>query len=363
MVPTTVPTVTIHTHSWKAATCTASKTCTTCGATEGVAKGHQWEAATCAAPKTCAACGATEGTAKAHSWLPATCTYPKRCTGCPATEGKPTGHNWIDNVCTAPKTCSNCGKTEGEPKGHNWLEATCTHSKMCSNCGVTVGDSLDHNWTFKACEAYMVCTRCNSVGGQYVRHKWKDNVCEVCQQHYCGYYGHDFFYNRCYECSAFDEESTAQAKKILPAVITEGMSEYEKVKAIHDYIAGNTKYDRENLENDTIPDSSYSPLGVFVHGTAVCQGYAYAFELLCDLAGVDCVLVTGTADGGGHAWNQVKVDGKWYNIDVTWDDPIYTFNGVPMDIICYDYFLISDSQMYKDHIAEDAKYICNESYQ
>ena len=61
------------THEWKAATCTAPKTCSKCKATEGSAAGHAWKAATCTAPKTCSVCGATEGSKIAHS-LTATCT-------------------------------------------------------------------------------------------------------------------------------------------------------------------------------------------------------------------------------------------------------------------------------------------------
>ena len=61
------------THDWKAATCTAPKTCSKCKATEGSAAGHSWKDATCTAPKTCSVCGATEGSKIAHS-LTATCT-------------------------------------------------------------------------------------------------------------------------------------------------------------------------------------------------------------------------------------------------------------------------------------------------
>ena len=67
------PTTPAHTHSWKAATCTAPKTCS-CGATEGAAAGHNWKNATCTAPKTCTVCGATEGAAVAHTYTDGTCT-------------------------------------------------------------------------------------------------------------------------------------------------------------------------------------------------------------------------------------------------------------------------------------------------
>ena len=61
-------------HNWKAATCTAPKTCSKCGATEGSAAGHSWSNATCTAPKTCAKCGATEGNAAGHSYTNGACS-------------------------------------------------------------------------------------------------------------------------------------------------------------------------------------------------------------------------------------------------------------------------------------------------
>lgn len=85
--PTTKPTT--CSHSYKDATCTAPKTCTKCGATEGGTAEHSWSAATCTAPKTCSKCGATEGSATGHTWKDATYTNPKTCTVCHATEGSP----------------------------------------------------------------------------------------------------------------------------------------------------------------------------------------------------------------------------------------------------------------------------------
>ena len=178
----------------------------------------------------------------------------------------------------------------------------------------------------------------------------------------CDYYGHYFAWGRCYYCSEFTEESIQLGEAVIDDIVTPGMTEYQKVKAIHDYIVNNTQYDYDNYLNDTIPESSYGPEGVLVYGKAVCQGYAYAFELLCELEGIDCVVVSGTANGGGHAWNQVKVDGVWYNIDTTWDDPVAYWGGVYVDILSYDYFLISDEVMYQDHIADNAQHICNKSY-
>jgi len=104
-------------HSWNEATCTAPKTCSICGATEGEALGHSWNEATCTAPKTCSVCGATEGEALGHSWNEATCTTPKTCSVCGVTEGEALGHTWIPADYDHPKTCSVCGTTEGDPLG------------------------------------------------------------------------------------------------------------------------------------------------------------------------------------------------------------------------------------------------------
>ena len=118
--PTTPPTT--CSHSWKDATCTAPKTCSKCGATEGNAGGHSWKDATCTAPKTCSKCGATEGNAGGHSWKDATCTDPKTCSKCNATEGSAKGHSYSNG------TCSVCGASDPSYKQLTegvWILNTC----------------------------------------------------------------------------------------------------------------------------------------------------------------------------------------------------------------------------------------------
>ena len=400
-------------HDYAAATCTAPKTCKACGKTEGSALGHDhqltatkeptctaegsktytcsrcsdsysetiakldhdYAAATCTSPKTCKACGKTEGSALGHDHKVTaskepTCTAEgsktytcSRCSDSYSETVAKVDHNFAAATCTAPATCSYCGITSGSAAGHSWEPASCTKPKTCSRCFLEEGEPLDHDWCIVSCESWEQCSRCSEYGGEYIHHDWDENyICTICLCPQCETYGHYYFWGRCYYCHGYDEESTAMAEALLPSIITSDMSEYEKVKALHDYIINNTQYDYENYLNGTIPDSSYSAVGVFQYGVAVCQGYAYAFELLCELAGIECELVTGTANGGGHAWNQVKVDGKWYNIDLTWDDPIYYYNGVLTPILVYDYFLISDEQMYLDHVANDAQHVCDESY-
>ena len=156
-----------------------------------------------------------------------------------------------------------------------------------------------------------------------------------------------------------EEKKLAQA--VINKIITKGMSEFEKAKAIHDYMVMNIDYDYDDYLANTIPNDSYNVMGALKNKYAVCAGYAKTFKLLCELAGLECTYVTGTA-GGPHAWNRVKVDGKWYNIDVTWDDPVST--GKAFDdhkYNRYSYFLISDQLMYKDHKTNNAKHTCSSS--
>ncbi len=128
----------------------------------------------------------------------------------------------------------------------------------------------------------------------------------------------------------------AEAKK-LP-------SDYDRIKLFHDWIINRTEY--VITGNKYISETD----GPILYGEALCEGYSRAFEYLCQSVGIECVCIAGTATSsvasGEHMWNMVKVDGKWYHIDVTWDDPLTT-SGKPT--LRYDYFLISDAQIKKDH--------------
>ena len=161
--------------------------------------------------------------------------------------------------------------------------------------------------------------------------------------------------------SSSSEEKTL-AQNIVNQIITKNMSEFEKAKAIHDYIIMNVDYDYANYLNNTVPNQSYTALGVLKYKTAVCAGYAKAFQLMCQLAGLECTYIVGDTPQGAHAWNQIKIDGKWYNADVTWDDPISLekdFNDHRYNN--YGYFLISDELMYKDHIPKSKVQTCSSS--
>ena len=153
-------------------------------------------------------------------------------------------------------------------------------------------------------------------------------------------------------------ETELKCYAIVDSITNSSMSQREKVTAIHKWICQNVKYDYSF--------SHYSLEGAVNEGLAVCQGYAETFREMCEIAGVECEIVTGTVDPsiqrtvsingrtvfiyaggtGGHAWNQVKVDGQWYQVDVTWDDGFerYTDDGY-----ITTYFLITPENMMYDH--------------
>lgn len=129
-------------------------------------------------------------------------------------------------------------------------------------------------------------------------------------------------------------------------VIRDGMHEEEKVKAIHDYLIYSANY-VNNGDYQHAEKWASGAGGVLIHKEGVCNSYAIAFYMMAVSAGLDCKYVT----GGNHAWNQVKVDGKWYYIDCTWDDPIV--NGHSGGGERYKYYL--SESLWSDHIEEESK--------
>lgn len=100
-------------------------------------------------------------------------------------------------------------------------------------------------------------------------------------------------------------------------------TDYEKELLIHDALADKITY--AYISGTKSPETArwaHTIEGVFSseHYSVVCEGYAKAFQLLLNAAGIENVYVVGKAGGTGHAWNQVKIEGEWYNVDLTWND-------------------------------------------
>lgn len=114
-----------------------------------------------------------------------------------------------------------------------------------------------------------------------------------------------------HELGFMDRFTINSAKKIVSEVTDEDMSEIEKVKALHDWVCTNTTYDFDN-EQDL---ADHVDSSIFLDGVAVCEGFAKTYNLLLHEAGIETCYV----HNGDHAWNVVKVGGKWFHIDTTWD--------------------------------------------
>ena len=97
-----------------------------------------------------------------------------------------------------------------------------------------------------------------------------------------------------------NRELEAEAERVVAQVVTAGMSDYDIAKALHDYLVLNCAYDYDNYRHNTVPSESYTAYGALIKDTAVCAGYALAYEYLLQLAGIPAEYVSGYA-GGGHA--------------------------------------------------------------
>ncbi|PKM56569.1 MAG: hypothetical protein CVU98_10550 [Firmicutes bacterium HGW-Firmicutes-3] len=134
-----------------------------------------------------------------------------------------------------------------------------------------------------------------------------------------------------------------KAEAIVDEIIYEGMTSFDKTLAIHDYLVDHIAYTEDIEASD---EYIYTMYGALIHGDAVCQGYAEAFQYLSHLAGLETMIIQGTAGGEAHAWNLVKLDEEWYHVDVTWDDPVMP-DGT--QVKRYDYLNVTSEQISKDH--------------
>lgn len=136
---------------------------------------------------------------------------------------------------------------------------------------------------------------------------------------------------------------------ILNAWHADADGEYEIVHVLHDWLICNIAYDFELYSkfqegaDDLASDPAFHIDGVFLYGRAVCDGLSRAFNFLCAIENIDSVRVTGSFGTAPHAWNKVKLQNKWYNVDVTSDAAYYTVGGKLYKQLSHGYFLLSDS--------------------
>ncbi len=140
--------------------------------------------------------------------------------------------------------------------------------------------------------------------------------------------------------------------------IDSSMSEYEREKEIHDRICNACRYDYDAYEAylddpETLKNtwSAYA-YGCLVDHLAVCDGYSQAFQVLLQRAEIQALKVSGTSTvtGGEHSWSIVRIDGEYYQVDITWDDP--DDDGAIVD---YTYFNVPDDYMNFSHTLDPSE--------
>jgi hypothetical protein len=141
------------------------------------------------------------------------------------------------------------------------------------------------------------------------------------------------------------------------------MTNYEKTLAIFEYLVDRVDYDYDAFDAPFTDGSNdnvcYYLEGVFEYNRAVCDGKSKAFVLLCRMEGIEALRDWGDSysGGAGHAWNYVKLDGKWYMVDTTAGDggTIFDEGAEKAEIVNYSYFLC-DVNSYKMGVASDKPY-------
>ena len=125
---------------------------------------------------------------------------------------------------------------------------------------------------------------------------------------------------------------------------------YQDIKMVHDYLVDNLEYDT-SISRPHI----YTIYGALINKVCVCEGYARAFKYIMDELNIPCVIVMGEGTNSqnqteNHAWNYVKIDGRWYAIDTTWDDPVVYGGGRASNESKYKYFLKGANVFNQDHV-------------
>ncbi|NLM45981.1 MAG: hypothetical protein GX200_04175 [Firmicutes bacterium] len=138
------------------------------------------------------------------------------------------------------------------------------------------------------------------------------------------------------------------ADAIIKNLLRPGMYELEIVKALHDYLIRNARYDTHNYYRDTIAPVSYNPYGTLELGIGVCESYSRAMKVLLDKIGLESELVS----GANHMWNIIKIGNKYRHFDLTWDDPVPD-RGEKVE---YTFFNLTDAQMRKTHSWDSTMY-------
>ena len=158
--------------------------------------------------------------------------------------------------------------------------------------------------------------------------------------------GGNYFWYTIFYAQNLNDDNKIILESIIPTIINDNMSDYDKVKAVHDFICMFLDYDYTYQYRSVTEALAYK--------TAVCQGYANLFKAFMDILGIPNEFVVGHANGEivdpnfteyiNHSWNTVTLNGITYHVDTTWDDLTKEYNT-----ICYDCFMVDKATIDKIH--------------
>lgn len=153
-----------------------------------------------------------------------------------------------------------------------------------------------------------------------------------------------------YETAFRKEKIDNYVKRVFDEIKTND-SDYEKAKKVYEYIIDHTEYLLNADDNQNI-------CSVCINGVSVCNGYAKTFQYIMNLMSLECTTVLGFSSDNGtpHAWNLLKADGEWYNVDVTWGDASFREDNEYTDLmgsINYDYFMVPDKWIVRNHVFDE----------
>jgi len=140
----------------------------------------------------------------------------------------------------------------------------------------------------------------------------------------------------------YTEEETIivnnEIDKIISKIIKSNMSDKEKITAFHNYIIDNTKYDMDYINNNSndLHSKSHTAIGVLSYNKALCRGYSHTMAVFLNKLKIPNYRISNNE----HIWNLVKLDNKWYHLDLTWDDPVAS-----KDIRLSTFLLISNDKL------------------
>ncbi|MBE6139103.1 MAG: hypothetical protein E7174_01165 [Firmicutes bacterium] len=138
----------------------------------------------------------------------------------------------------------------------------------------------------------------------------------------------------------YNDEEIIFIKTYIDTFITENIkddtSTYDKIKLFHDHIINNTEYDVDKLENSY---DAYA-YNLLINNKAICGGYSDIMSIYLNELGIQNYKITSE----NHIWNLVNVDGTWYHIDMTWDDPVASDGK---QYLIHNFFLITTNELHK----------------